>query len=100
MDIHQALRVCIDQGLGDDPHPTGHHHQIHRSGLEAVDQRLVQGLAVGEETVVMERAGHTEAGGALFSTATGIVHHQLAHGCSQLPAPACPHQRFKVAARP
>jgi hypothetical protein len=46
----------------------------------------------------VEHAGHTEARGALFSAAAGVVDHQLAHRCCELPPLAGSHQRFKVAA--
>ncbi|EAQ74542.1 hypothetical protein WH5701_13150 [Synechococcus sp. WH 5701] len=100
MDVDQARGEGADQERRDDPHPAGHHHQIHTGGREGFDQGAIQLLTASVSAVIHQGTGDPQPTGPLLGAAAGIVHHQLEHPAPQGAFTAGRHQRFEVGALP
>jgi hypothetical protein len=79
MDVHDPFRKGPDQGWSDDPHPAGHHHEIHGQAFEAGDQGLVEGFATLIAAMIQKFPGDPEPFVSGGGSTTGVVDHQLNH---------------------
>ena len=76
MDVHQSFRKGIHQYIGHDPHPPGHHHNVHLKGLKEANQLSIEGFSIREATMIHHFDMDAEAISPLMGTAIFVVDHQ------------------------
>ena len=96
MDVHKALRKGLDQHRGDDPHPAGHHHQLHPCLPKGLDQGAIERFAAAETAVIKQAPGNPKPLRPLDRAAARLVHHQQLHAGVEGPVAAAGHQGLKV----
>ena len=52
MNIQQTSREPFDQAIRDNPHPAGHHHNLHRSGLKTAQKLTIQCFTILMHTMI------------------------------------------------
>lgn len=99
VEIQQPAGEGLDQTGGDDPHPAGHHDEIHSVLLQAVHQGIVQVATAGESAMVDQAAGNPQPFGPGDGPRLRAIDDQQHHLGPMLPVVAAGlHQGLEVAA--
>jgi hypothetical protein len=81
MDVHQLFRKGIHQNIGHDPHPPGHHHNVHSMGLKEANQLSIEGFSIREATMIHHFDMDAEAISPLMGATVFVVNHQKWNVC-------------------
>jgi len=97
MNVEQSALKWADQGWGDNPHPAGHHHQLHTSSLQGLHNSSIDGFAAVKAGVINLLARNLQLLGPLLGPTTRTIHNQQHHLQARLIVKGF-HQRLEIAA--
>jgi hypothetical protein len=97
MDVHQSFRKGIHQYIGHDPHPSGHHHNVHLLSLKEGNQLTIEGFSIRVATMVNHFDRNAKAISPLVGAAVFVVNHQKWNVCPKASGLNGLDDRFKIA---
>ena len=78
MNIQQTSGEPLDQSVRDNPHPTGHHHNLHRSGMKTAEELPIQCLTVPMDTMIEDVDIDAEPFRPLLGPTPRVIHDKQA----------------------